>query len=124
VKFYRDNTCTLREASFAAMIPMSTLNSWNKEFDDNLNSIIVPDKRGKTGKVSIDTVSTVIETARNYQKKIRLKTFTRMLAEEKDIALSSKTVGDILTANNLIFTRNCARKYPTALSVLMAVRLK
>jgi len=101
VKFYRDNTCTLREASFAAMIPMSTLNSWNKEFDDNLNPIIVPDKRGKTGKVSIDTVSTVIETARNYQKKIRLKTFTRMLAEEKDIALSSKTVGDILTANNL-----------------------
>ena len=101
MKFYRDNTCTLREASFAAMIPMSTLNSWNKEFDDNLNPIIVPDKRGKTGKVSIDTVSTVIETARNYQKKIRLKTFTRMLAEEKDIALSSKTVGDILTANNL-----------------------
>jgi len=104
VKFYRDNTCTLREASFAAMIPMSTLNSWNKGFDDNMNPIIIPDKRGKTGKVSIDTVKTIIETARNYQtrkNRIRLKTFTRMLTEEKNIILSSKTVGDILTANNL-----------------------
>jgi len=104
VKFYRDNTCTLREASFAAMIPMSTLNSWNKGFDDNMNPIIVPDKRGKTGKVTIDTVKTIIETARNYQtrkNRIRLKTFTRMLTKEKNITLSSKTVGDILTANNL-----------------------
>jgi len=104
VKFYRYNTCTLREASFAVMIPMSTLNSWNKGFDDNMNPIIVPDKRGKTGKVAIDTVKIIIETARNYQTKknrIRLKTFTRMLVEEKKITLSSKTVGDILTANNL-----------------------
>lgn len=99
--FYRDNTCTLREASFAAMIPMSTLNSWNKEFDDNMNPIIVPDKRGKTGKVTIDTVRSIIETARNYPKKIHLKTFTRKLTKEKNITLSSKTVGDILTANNL-----------------------
>jgi transposase len=104
VKFYRDNTCTLKEASFAAMIPMSTLQSWDKGFDDNMNPIIVPDKRGKTGKVTIDTVKTIIETARNYQtrkNRIRLKTFTRMLTEEKNITLSSKTVGDILTANNL-----------------------
>jgi len=104
VKFYRDNTCTLREASFAAMIPISTLNSWDKGFDDSMNPIIVPDKRGKTGKVTIDTVKTIIETARNYQtrkNRIRLKTFTRMLTEEKNIILSNKTVGDILTANNL-----------------------
>ena len=104
MKFYRDNTCTLREASFATMIPMSTLNSWDKGFDDNMNLIIVPDKRGKTGKVTIDTVKMIIETASNYQTKgnrIRLKTFTRMLTEEKKITLSSKTVGDILTANNL-----------------------
>lgn len=104
MKFYRDNTCTLREASFAAMIPMSTLNNWDKGFDDNMNPIIVPDKRGKTGKVTIDTVKTIIETALNHQTKgnrIRLKTFTRMLTEEKKITFSSKTVGDILTANNL-----------------------
>lgn len=101
MKFYRDNTCTLREVSFAAMIPMSTLNTWNKEFDDNMNPIIIPDKRGKTGKVTIDIVRTIIETAHNYKKKIRLKTFTRKLTKEKNITLSSKTVGDILTANNL-----------------------
>jgi hypothetical protein len=104
VRFYRNNTCTLREASFATMIPMSTLNSWDKGFDDNMNPIIVPDKRGKTGKVTIDIVKTIIETAHNYQtrkNRIRLKTFTRMLTQEKNITLSSKTVGDILTANNL-----------------------
>ena len=67
MKFYRDNTCTLREVSFAAMIPMSTLNSWDKGFDDNMNPIIVPDKRGKTGKVTIDTVKTITEIAHDYQ---------------------------------------------------------
>jgi len=104
VKFYRNNTCGLREVSFATMIPMSTLNSWNKGFDDNMHPIIVPDKRGKTGKVTLDTVKTIIKAASDYQTKgnrIRLKIFTRMLTEEKDIFLSSKTVGDILTANHL-----------------------
>lgn len=104
VKFYRNNTCGLRETSFATMLPMSTLNSWNKGFDDNMHPIIVPDKRGNTGKVTLDTVKTIIKAASDYQtrgNRIRLKTFTHMLTEEKDVFLSSKTVGDILTANNL-----------------------
>ncbi len=49
-------------------------------------------------------VRTIIEIAEHYKTKeqrIRLKSFTRMLEEEKNISLSSKTVGDILTANNL-----------------------
>lgn len=111
MKFYRNNTCTLKEASFAAMIPMSTLNSWNKEFDDNMNPIIIPDKRGRKGKVTIDIVRTIIETARNCQKKIHLKSFTRKLVKEMNIILSSKTVGDILTANNLRLPRT-RRKRP------------
>jgi hypothetical protein len=114
VKFYRNNACGLREASFATMIPMSTLNSWNKGFDDNMQPIIVPDKRGNTGKVTIDTVKTIIKAASYHQTKgnrIRLKTFTRMLTEEKDIFLSSKTVGNILTANNLRSPRT-RRKQP------------
>jgi len=86
------------------MIPMSTLNSWNKEFDDNMHPIIVPDKRGKAGKVTPDMVREIIKIAKFYKtegKRIRLKDFSRMLAEEKGISLSSKTVGDILTANDL-----------------------
>jgi hypothetical protein len=94
----------LRETSFATLIPMSTLNSWNKEFDENVRPIITPDKRGKSGKVTLDMVRKIIKIANLYKTKgnrIRLKTFTRMLAEEKEISLSSKTVGDILTANGL-----------------------
>lgn len=86
------------------MIPLSTLNSWNKEFDDNMHPIIVPEKRGKTGKVTLDMVRDIVEIAKEYKTeghRIRLKDFTRMLTVEKDIALSSKTVGDILTANGL-----------------------
>ncbi len=112
--FYRNNTCVLREASYAMMIPMSTLNSWNKAFDDKMIPIIVPDKRGKAGKVTLGTVRKIIEIARHYKtrgNRIRLKPFTRMLNNEKDIALSSKTVGDILTANDLRSPRT-RRKQP------------
>jgi hypothetical protein len=86
------------------MIPMSTLNSWNKEFDGNMHPIIVPDKRGKAGKVTLDMVRAIVKIAKYYKaegNRIRLKEFSRMLAEKKDISLSSKTVGDILTANAL-----------------------
>ena len=102
--FYRDNSCGLRETSFAMMIPTSTLNSWDKAFDDNMHFIIVPDKRGKAGKVTLDMVRKIVEIANHYKtqgNRIRLKDFTRMLAEKKDICFSSKTVGDILTANDL-----------------------
>jgi len=104
VTFYRDNACGLRESSFAMMIPTSTLNSWNKGFDDNMHPIIVPDKRGTGGKVTLDIVSEIVKIANHYKKqgqRIRLKDFTRMLSKENDICFSSKTVGDILTANDL-----------------------
>ncbi len=86
------------------MVPMSTLDTWNNEFDKNMRPIIVPDKRGKSGKVTLDMVQKIIEAAeynKTNNQRIRLKTFTRMLSERMDIFLSAKTVGDILTANNL-----------------------
>jgi hypothetical protein len=66
--------------------------------------IKIPDRRGKGSKVTPDMVRTIIEIAGQYKAKeqrIRLQSFTRMLAEEENLSLSSKTVGDILTANNL-----------------------
>jgi len=86
------------------MVPMSTLNSWDQTFDKNMQPIIVPDKRGKTGKVTMEMVKKIIEEAGHHKAKnrrIRLKQFTRMLADKKMIYLSAKTVGDILTANDL-----------------------
>jgi len=69
-----------------------------------MHPIIVPDKRGKVGKVTLDMVREIVKIAKDYKaegNRIRLKEFTRMLAEKKDISLSSKAVGDILTANDL-----------------------
>ncbi len=86
------------------MVPMSTLNSWDQTFDKNMQPIIVPDKRGKTGKVTIEMVKKIIEEAGHLKAKnrrIRLKQFARILADKKMICLSTKTIGDILTANDL-----------------------
>lgn len=100
----RDHDLGLRKISFLLLLPASTLSGWDKAFDVAMRSTKIPDKRGKKNKVTADTVRTIIEIAEHYKTKeqrIRLKSFTRMLEEEKNISLSSKTVGDILTANNL-----------------------
>ena len=104
MRFLRDHKLGLRKTSFSLLVPASTLNGWNKEFDNNMHPITIPDKRGKTGKVTLSMVRKIIEIAKYYKAKgnrIRLKEFSRMLAAEKDISLSTKTVGDILTANAL-----------------------
>ncbi len=66
--------------------------------------IKIPDKRGRRSKVTPDMVRAIIEIAGQYKAKeqrIRLDSFTRMLKEEENISLSAKTVGNILTANDL-----------------------
>ena len=100
----RDHDLGLRKISFFLSLPASTLSGWDKKFDVAMRPTKIPDKRGKKNKVTADMVRTIIEIAEHYkakEKRIRLKSFTRMLEEEKNIFLSSKTVGDILTANNL-----------------------
>ena len=62
------------------------------------------DGRGKTGKVTVETVGKIIDMAKDMRdrgQRLRLKSFTRRLSEEAEISLSSKTVGDILVANDL-----------------------
>lgn len=54
--------------------------------------------------MTADMVRTILERARQYEandQRIRLKSFTRMLEVEENISLNSKTVGDILIANDL-----------------------
>ncbi len=83
----------------------SSLAGWNHEFDDNMNPLIVPEKRGKTSKVTVDTVKLIIEKAGDLKsrgKRIRMKQFTANLKKENGIVLSSKTVNDILIANDII----------------------
>ena len=66
--------------------------------------LIVPDGRGKGHKITADMVRQIVEVAKELKSKgrrIRLKSFTRQLTTEEDIALSSKKVGEILIANSL-----------------------
>ncbi|MCJ7538723.1 MAG: hypothetical protein MUO88_03565 [Desulfobacterales bacterium] len=65
---------------------------------------MVADNRGKASKVTIAVVRCVCEKARGLTqraKRIRLKQFTEKLKKEDGIELSSKTVNEILIANDL-----------------------
>jgi len=66
--------------------------------------LIVPDGRGKGHKITPDMVRQIVKVAKELKSKgrrIRLKSFTKQLATEEDIVLSSKKVGEILIANSL-----------------------
>lgn len=94
----------MHETSVALLISQSTLNSWDKLFDEKMRSLVVPENRGKNGKVTAELVRVIVSVAKGYKsdgRRIRLGGFTKMLNKEKGIVLSSKTVGDVLTANGL-----------------------
>jgi transposase len=94
----------LREAAWVLAVSTSTLSGWNQGFDDNMMLLKVADNRGKASKVTIEVVRCVCEKARaliQRAKRIRLKQFTEKLKKEDGIDLSSKTVNEILIANDL-----------------------
>jgi hypothetical protein len=85
-------------------VSTSTLSCWNQGFDENMKPLKVADNRGKASKVTIDIVRRVCEKAKRIKqqaKRIRLKQFTKALEKEDAIYLSSKTVNEILVANDL-----------------------
>ena len=66
--------------------------------------LIIPDGRGKSSKITPDMVRQIAEVAKELKckgRRIRLKSFTKQLAAEEGIVLSSKKVGEILIANDL-----------------------
>ena len=95
---------TLEETAWALGVKISTLCEWNKAFDEKMVPLIVPDRRGKGCKITADMVREIVELAKEVTtegRRIRLKSFTRQLEEEKGFELSSKKVGEVLTANGL-----------------------
>jgi len=57
--------------------------------------LIIPDGRGKNLKITPDIVRQIVKVAKGLKSKgrrIRLKSFTKQLATEEDIVLSSKKV--------------------------------
>ena len=86
-------------------VSTSTLSGWNQGFDQNIKPLKIPDKRGKASKVTLEIVRHVCRKAKQLKdqaKRIRIKQFTENLKKEDAIDLSSKTVNEILVANDLV----------------------
>lgn len=104
---------------------ITTLSDWDKLFDSDMVPYKKPEKRGKSAKVTIEIVRTIVAKAREIQaqgKKIRIKQFCRTIRDELGIELGRKTVQEILVANDLyapstrirrpLFYRNICRRIP------------
>ncbi len=105
--FLRHEPRPLHDISWVLSLRNSTLSEWNRFFDEQFNTLHMPDQRGKSGKITTELVGQVVKAAqqeRDEGKRLRIKSFTRKLAEQ-GIVLSKKTVADILTANDLYKVR-------------------
>jgi len=96
------------------VLARGTLNNWNDEFDDKMRPFVTVDRRGKGRKVTTKDVRIIVKFAEDYKSKrrrIRLKSFTKDLEKEHGISFSTKTVKDVLIANDL-FKPNTRTKRP------------
>jgi hypothetical protein len=112
VRFLRAKDWPLRKISWVLALCIGTLSNWDQAFDETMKPLVVPDRRGKTGKVTVEIVKDVVAEAKKWKdrgNRIRIKEFTKSL-KEKAIVLSSKTVQDILIANDLFASRTRKRR--------------
>jgi len=128
VSYLRNSLFPIRMTAWALRLSIATLSGWDKLFNSNLVPYRRPEKRGKGGKVTIETVRDVVSKAKEIQtggRRIRIKQFCRTLKEELAIDLGRKTVQEILVANDLYapatrirrphFYRNICRRVPNGL---------
>ena len=109
----RDESRPLRETAWVLAVPSSTLSCWNQGFDENIKPLKIPEKRGKASKVTVQIVRRICRKAKRLKdqaKRIRLKQFTARLKKEDAINLSSKTVNEILIANDLMAAQSRKRR--------------
>jgi transposase len=112
VRFLRAKDWPLRKISWVLALCIGTLSNWDQAFDETMKPLVVPDKRGKTGKVTVEIVKDIVAEAKKWKdrgNRIRIKEFTKSL-KEKAIVLSSKTVQEILIANDLFASRTKKRR--------------
>lgn len=105
--FLRNAQRPLHDIAWVLSLKSSTLSEWNRFFDERFNALHMPDRRGKAARVTAELVRQVVKAAQHEKtenKRIRIKSFARKLTR-RGIALSSKTVADILTANDLYQVR-------------------
>jgi len=102
--FFRDEPISLRQVSWFLMLPVGTLSSWDQGFDEQMRPYETVDRRGKSGKITIEIVREVVEAAKELKAKgrrLRIGKFTSDLNKKLDMDLGRKTITDILVANDL-----------------------
>lgn len=110
----RDRGSPLREAAWVLSISLSVLSQWNHDFDPEMKPYRVPDRRGKDGLITVETVKAIVKAANDLKgkgKRIRLQGFTRDLKQTEGIVLSRKKVKEVLIANGL-FQANTRKRRP------------
>jgi len=128
VSYLRNSPFSIRMTAWAIQMSIATLFDWDKLFDPSLVPYKQPERRGKSRKVTIEIVSSVVVYAKEIQAKggrIRIKQFCRVLREDLSIDLGRKTIQEILIANDLYapatrirrpqFYRNICRRIPNGL---------
>ena len=90
---------------------VSTLTLWDKRFDENMQPIMIPDNRGKAGArlPSRWCNGLSIEARHIIPGRIRLKQFAAELKRHEGIELGTKTLEEILIANDLYKARTRAK---------------
>jgi hypothetical protein len=114
--------------SWFLMLPVGTLSTWNQGFDEQMRRYEAVDRRGKSGKITIEIVREVVEAAKELKAKGRrlgIGKFTSDLNKKLDMDLGRKTITDILVANDLYkvetrkrrprFYRSLCRRIPNGL---------
>ena len=128
VIFFRNESQPLRKTAWALKVPVGTLGTWNQGFNEQMVPYRVVDRRGKSGKVTLEIVRQVVDEAKEIKargRRLRLDKFTSHLNEKLQLKLGRKTVGDILVANDLYkaetrkkrprFYRSLCRRIPNGL---------
>ena len=128
MSYLRNYSFPIRMIAWALRMSIATLSDWDKLFDPDLVLFKQPERRGKSGKVTIEIVRSVVNKAKEIQSqgsRIRIKQFCRTLNEDLTIDLGRKTIQEILVANDLYapatrirrphFYRNICRRIPNGL---------
>ena len=128
MRFLRSESQSLRQTAWSLILPVGTLDSWNRGFDAQMKPDRVIDRRGKSGEVTVEVVRQIVDKAAELKvrgSRLRIGSFTSKLKEHLGLELSQKTVTDILIANDLYkpeirrrrprFYRNLCQRIPNGL---------
>ncbi len=71
VAFVRLEVKGLQRSAWVLGLKISTLSEWNQLFDEKMTPLVMPDERGKTGKVTVETVRKITAIAKDMRDKDR-----------------------------------------------------